>query len=190
VHEKDFKQMIEIAKMAPSGSNSQPWHFIWIRSPKKIKKIGKIVTEKLAELQARYQDVKSDKSEKPERITGLSFFAKAPSIVCVLRGKYKNRLDHLLEYTDPVGYEIRKTIINPSLQSVAAATTTFLLAADILGYGACWMTGPLIAKDEIENFLKVEEPFELVALIPLGLAKKIPSKPKRKPFKEIVTIIK
>jgi nitroreductase len=42
---------------------------------------------------------------------------------------------------------------NPGLQSVAAAIEHMLLAAHALGYGSCWMTGPLVAQDAFGELL-------------------------------------
>ena len=134
VDEQDFKKMVEIAKMAPNGSNLQPWHFLWIKNTRTIGDIGKIVEKKLAELKDKYLSVKSDDSELTVRIKPLTFFTRAPTVVCMLRGRYKTGLDHLLECADPAGYQERQLAINPSLQSVAAAATTFLLAAHVLGF--------------------------------------------------------
>lgn len=189
IGDDDFKLMIEAAMMAPSGSNSQPWHFILVKEKELISKIAGLVKSKLSTLHSLAQHDGTYEPEEFGKIGGMVFFEKAPGLVCVLRGKYQNRLDLLLEHTDRALYDSRKTVINPSLQSVAAAITLFLLSAHTLGYGACWMTGPLVAKPEIERLLMVEEPFEMVAMIPIGFPKKIPKAPPRKSFHEIVTII-
>lgn len=57
----------------------------------------------------------------------------------------------------------------PGLQSVSAAIQNLLLVAHSLGYGTCWMTGPLVAYRELEEILGVDAPWELVALVPLGV---------------------
>jgi nitroreductase len=43
-----------------------------------------------------------------------------------------------------------------------------LLAAHALGWGACFMTGPLVAREELGRILLVRPPWRLAALVPLG----------------------
>ena len=43
--------------------------------------------------------------------------------------------------------DIRRLRPLPGLQSVAAAIQNMLLAVHALGYGSCWMTGPLVAQE-------------------------------------------
>ncbi|MHB8282463.1 MAG: nitroreductase family protein, partial [bacterium] len=57
------------------------------------------------------------------------------------------------------------------------------------GLGACWMTGPLIAKQEIEKILEIDKPDNLVALIPIGNKIERQSKTARKDISEIIRII-
>ena len=53
------------------------------------------------------------------------------------------------------------------IQSVAASIENLLLAAADLGLGACWMTGPLIAREGLELVLDIKNPNQLLALIPI-----------------------
>jgi nitroreductase len=84
-----------------------------------------------------------------------------------------------------VRHKIRRFQVNAGLQSVSAAVTQFLLAAYALGYGTCWMTGPLFAKPELESALSVRFPEELLTVIAIGKAEPPPAKPPRKPPEEI-----
>jgi len=72
-------------------------------------------------------------------------------------------------------------------QQEALIGVMFILAACALGYGTCWMTGPLIAKQELESALSVRHPEELLAIIAVGKPDAAPPKPPRKPASEITT---
>lgn len=66
-----------------------------------------------------------------------------------------------------------------------------LLAASNMGYGTCWMTGPIFAIDVIENHIDFKkERYELVAMTPLGVPteEKI-IQPSRKSLEEVVTYL-
>jgi len=76
-----------------------------------------------------------------------------------------------------------------SVQSVAAAIENLLLTACDLGYGSCWLRVPYYAKDHVEEFLEVEKPWEMLALIPVGIPDQNPLRPSRKPVEKILTYI-
>ena len=75
--------------------------------------------------------------------------------------------------------------------SVAAAIEKLLLAAHPLGYGACWLRVPFMAKDELESLLEVRPPWELIALVPVGVPAPEASPPRRerKRLEEITTFL-
>src|SRR3972149_4826558 len=66
-----------------------------------------------------------------------------------------------------------------------AAPAPALRAAYSLGYGTCWMTGPLVAKPELESALSLRPPEELLAVVALGKPDSSPPKPPRKPPEEV-----
>jgi nitroreductase len=108
-------------------------------------------------------------------------------VICVIGAPYESATDRALREKDPERYKARRFQVNPGLQGISAGITQFLLAAYALGYGTCWMTGPLIAKKELESALTVRHPEELLAIIALGKPDAAPPKPPRKPASEITT---
>jgi len=66
-----------------------------------------------------------------------------------------------------------------------------LLAAQTLGYGACWMVEPVVyAQKEIENLLNIKNPLNFISLIPIGKPVKPRKCSARKSAGEIYSIIK
>ncbi|MEI6727997.1 MAG: nitroreductase family protein, partial [Actinomycetes bacterium] len=49
-----------------------------------------------------------------------------------------------------------------------AAVQLFCTAAHALGYGACWMTAPVLAAPAIEALLGAEPRAHLAAVVPVG----------------------
>ncbi len=76
------------------------------------------------------------------------------------------------------------------LMSVSAAIENLLLAAHSLGYGACWLRVPFMAKDELEKMLGAEPLWDLIALVPIGRAAQSPPAPPRKEVDEVSTFLK
>ena len=72
---------------------------------------------------------------------------------------------------------------------VTIALTNFTLQAADLGYGTCWGTGCLIASAEIGKILKAGDDWQLVAIVPVGIAKVTPKPPKRKAINAVMEIL-
>jgi nitroreductase len=53
-------------------------------------------------------------------------------------------------------------------KSISCVAMMVLLAAESLGLGACYMTGPLIAQNQIMEIAKTKPGREIGALIPIG----------------------
>jgi len=168
--------MAAAAVEAPCAGNVRNYRFLVVQDPELLARLRGIVDEILSRV-----------TGKPAsgRITHQNLFAAAPAAVCVLGTPYESATDRQLRTKDPERHRVRRWQVNPGLQSVAAAVTQFLLAAHGLGYGTCWMTGPLVAKAELESALSVTPPEELLAIIALGIPDTLTPKPSREPVEQI-----
>jgi nitroreductase len=77
----------------------------------------------------------------------------------------------------------------PGLQSVSAAIQNMLLMVHALGYGSCWMTGPLVAQEAFEKLLGFGKEKSIVALLPIGVPAESPPARSRKPLEEMMRVI-
>ncbi|HOW87886.1 MAG TPA: nitroreductase family protein [Candidatus Omnitrophota bacterium] len=106
---EDILKCLEAARLAPSACNSQPWHFIVIDEP---------------ELKARIAD------RIFSGIYSMNKFAKeAPALVAVVSEKMK--------FLAALGSQVRDT--RYFLMDVGIACEHFILQAEELGIGSCWM---------------------------------------------------
>ena len=75
-----------------------------------------------------------------------------------------------------------------AVQDYSAAIQNMLLAIVALGYQSCWYEGHITDVDRIGDkmarILGVPEDYELVCLLPVGVAADPISTPKKKPFEE------
>jgi nitroreductase len=97
-----------------------------------------------------------------------TFFADAPLVMAVTRQPYESVIARAV-----AGSPLRPADINamrgyPDVQSIGAAIEHLLLAATELGYGSCWLSGPLVAREALEGLLGVEPPQQLAALVAVG----------------------
>jgi nitroreductase len=56
------------------------------------------------------------------------------------------------------------------VKSISCVTMLILLAAQSLGLASCFMTGALIAEEELGRLVKVKPGYRIGAVIPLGYA--------------------
>ena len=75
-----------------------------------------------------------------------------------------------------------------AVQDYSAAIQNMLLAITALGYESCWFEGHITDDDRIDlkmsAILNVPEDYDLVCFLPIGIAEKKPTAPKKKAFEE------
>ena len=75
-----------------------------------------------------------------------------------------------------------------SVQDYSAAIENMLLTIVELGYQSCWYEGHITDEDricdKIAKILSVPDDYEVVSILPVGVAENEPSNPKKKEFKE------
>jgi nitroreductase len=118
-----------------------------------------------------------------------TFFKDAPVLLAVLGKKYEAMIDKLLLFRDISHEEVNETRNYPDVQSVGAAVQNLLLSAVDLGYGACWLSGMLLARKELEALLHVEAPWHLAAFVAVGKAAVVPRQRDKKSIDEIFSVI-
>ncbi len=174
-----IKKIIEISINSPSGGNAQNWFVYIIKNKDVLNKIR-------GEVETVYKNVTG--KDAPGVYV---FFNEAPVVLAIVEKPYVGSIDKILENDDKNkdrNFD-RKFIVNPGLQGVSSFIAHILLVAHNEGLGACWMTGPLIAKPEIENMLGIKSPDNLVALIPVGKPVERQSKSSRTGVEEVIKII-
>ena len=200
VPEELLLKAIELATWAPSGGNQQNWKFYVIKNKTTLKTIGDAVQVK-ADLINSWPEAKQfapPPGGRPAMAVmprSSGFFSTAPAAIAVAAAIYQSQVDLILEARekiDPQAAEIRKwrNIADSRLQSVASAIAHLLLIFHQMGLGAVWMTGPMQAKKDIEQLLKVPRELDIVAFIPVGYPAETPVSRGRKPVSEVTVLIK
>jgi len=183
---------VELAEWAPNGGNHQAYHFYIVTNKEKIRQIGEAVAQK-TKLMASWPEAQEKYGDKLKKwVENAAFFASAPALIACAAGNYTSMADEIMALR-PDDEEAKKMIAARALassrvQSLAATIAHLLLAFEVLGLGAVWMTGPVQAKSEIEEIIGIKN-YDLIAVIPVGFPAEKPSSPGRKPVEEIATII-
>jgi nitroreductase len=186
---EDVREMIRIAGLAPSPNNSQPWQFIAISRRTLLRDMAEAVR---AQLRALLPEPADDEARRAgQGVEWFStFFEDAPLVVAVVALPYVSVIQGAIDGSTLTGARVNALRGQPDLQSLGAAVEHLLLAATDMGYGGCWLSGPLVARPELERLLGVQAPGRLAAMAAIGRPKAAESRGHdRKPLDEVLRII-
>jgi len=189
VPEDMILKAIELATWAPNGGNRQNWDFLVITSQGLITELADIVQNRVDTI-ASWPEAHDHGATLERWRKSSSFFRNAPVCIVVLMTKYESLADQILKVRVRSDASVKEIIdgrqlTNSGLQSVASAMAYLLLVLHAQGLGGIWLTGPLLAKKELEEVLRVPEERNLVALVSVGYPDERPTQT-RKPVSEVV----
>lgn len=183
-----LKEMVRVAGMAPCIGGKENWSFIAITNKELIKKMAEAVKAKYHEtLPENDEQIKGNVRSAVEMFSTV--FEKAPAVIAVLTKPYVAVIDKVLSSTVYTHSDINKLRNFPDMQTIGASIENLLLAVTDLGYGACWQTGPMVAKEELSKLIGVEDPYSLIAFVAIGKPDKVISPRDKKPLEEIFRLI-
>ncbi len=183
-----LKEMIRIAATAPCISGKEIWKFIAITKKDLMKKMAEVVKAKYDEVLPK-NDERVNENVKRAVEMFSSVFTKAPAVIAVLAEPYVAIIDKVLTETSFTHDEMNKLRNYPDIQTIGAAIQNLLLSAVDMGYGACWLTGPMVAKEELSKLVGIKEPYSLIAFVAVGKPDKEVTPRIKKPVDEIFEVI-
>jgi nitroreductase len=189
VPEEDIKKILDAGRFAPSANNTQPWRFVIIKDKALLAKMADAAREMIDRMVPFAEDDKQAQRLAAYRSSYYTFFEHAPAVIAVFMKGYDAGTDRLLARMGYSAADIKRLRPLPGLQSVSAAIQNMLLAIHALGYGSCWMTGPLVAQEAFEKLLNYGKDTSIVALLPIGVPDEDPPARNRKPVEETMEVI-
>jgi len=184
VNPDDLREMVRLAGLSPSVNNSQPWKFIAVTNRDVLKCMADAVHTKVAQVLPE-GDSEEAKRAKQQVDFFSTFFAGAPAAIAVAMGPYRAVADQAIEGSELTHEDVNTMRCHPDIQSIGAAVQTLNLAAVDMGYGSCWLSGPLIAREEIEGCLGISGEWRLAAMIAVGKPAGTVTQRAKKPLDEI-----
>lgn len=180
---EDLRELVQMGGQAPSVNNYQPWTFYAITNKSVLEKMADVVKEKVEQIPEN--DSKASGNIKSQVEWFSTFFEGAPAVLALAMDEYESVLEK--------GVQMSHQDINimrnyPDIQSAGAAIQNILLSAVDMGYGACWMSAPMIAKEELEEILEIKNS-HLIAFVAVGLPSKDIKPKQKKPVEEIFRLI-
>lgn len=168
-------QILDAARVAPSGKNKQPWKFLVYGGERKVNLLN-----------AMEIGIRREHKEKtllpdsgygiPDALNTLRIMREAPVVIMVINPYGKNPFHSITA-------DERVAEIVDSL-SVGAAIQNMLLKAAGLGIGTLWIGNTFFAYPELINHMQVEG--QLIGAVTLGYANEEPEARPRKSISELV----
>jgi len=152
VPEEHLKKILQAARWAPSGANTQPWDFIVVRDSKLKEKIAQIYvdTQKQAKRGDKafpYHDVEESRKK----------FTNSPILIVVCADT------RFMKAYPKVGY--REEILNVSM---GAVIQSMMLAAKALGLALSWGTADTPSRNKLRELLEVPAHIRILEVLQLG----------------------
>lgn len=173
------EELLEAARMAPSGTNHQPWRFIVVRNQnvKQNLQAAAFNQKHISEapvLLVCCADLMTYARDTRKRVEELIEAGAMPP----------GALDNYPGLDKPKNTEAIKSLIPHAMLNVAIAMENIALRAVSLGLGTCIVQ--LFKAKEIAGILELPENLIVTALMPVGFPDQSPAPRPRIPLKEIL----
>ena len=158
-----IEKLIDVARLAPSAKNRQPWRFMIVKDIIK----NRIADIMLKQLQESKITQEKDSCNKNSSVEATSLIIKqAPVLILVFRNKDDN------------------WIIGDAL-SIGASVEHICLKAVDLGLGSLWIRDTVFTKEAIAHFVGKDN-MELVCAVLIGYTEENLKIKKKKTLKEVM----
>lgn len=156
VEEEKLMKVLESGRLAPSGSNTQPWNFIIVKSDLTRKKL-------------------SEASHNQKWMLSAPVF-----IVCAadIRSRIPEKQNIFIDEQSPEE-EVKQIIRDTSISA-----GYMLLEAESLGLGSCWVAW--FKQKDIRPVLNIPSEKYVTGIITLGYPDEVPKSRPRKKLEEII----
>ena len=182
-----LERILEAAITAPSSTNRQPWRFAVVTAAPLRKALVQAVRGKT---EAMKDIIRRSHHAEDFGKYGDFFFEPLETAAAIVIPQYREYPDLLAELIRSGGGDPARlptaSAMQAELCSTSAATMALLLQAHAEGLGACWMAGPMVARDEIHSLLGIAPPWRMVGAVALGWPAEAPDARPRKPISQVV----
>ncbi len=179
IPEEKIRLLLESARLAPSGTNTQPWRFVVIKDNDTKKKLQEAAHNQRHIGRAPViivccADLKAFK-EFPERVDELIESGALPERT---REVF---IPYLKKGMDTV---TKDALMVAAAANVAIAVEHIVLQAVEIGLGTCWVRW--YEDNKVKEILDIPEHVEVMALLPIGVPDEDPSRRPRLELDQLV----
>jgi nitroreductase len=165
VTDEQLQTILEAARWAPSGANTQPWEFVVTRDRQKMKRVREIYDN----------EWRQRKREDPVHYKGLKKdYVGDVSVLVLVCGDARTKQVYLTT-RQPAD---REKLFQAS---IANAVQQMMLVAASMNLGTVWVSVREEVEHELRVLFRVPQPLRLLWVVPIGHARSWPNaKPRRK----------
>ncbi|MEO6164764.1 MAG: nitroreductase family protein, partial [Candidatus Binatia bacterium] len=165
VSAEQLEDILEAARWAPSGANTQPWEFVVTRDSKKMKRVREIYS----------QEWRDRKKEDPVNYKGLKKdYVGDVSVLVLVCGDARTKQVYLTTRQSADREKLFQA-------SIANAVQQMMLAAASMNLGTVWVSVREEVEPELRKLLKVPNELRLLWVLPIGHASSWPKAKPRRP---------
>lgn len=176
-----LERLIVAATSAPSPTNRQPWRYTIVQDPGVRARVAAAVKERADEIKGIIR-----RGHHAEDFGNYSDFFHEPleRAAAIIVPQYRVYPDLIANFIasgggDPKAYSTADSM-QAELCATSASCMALLLQAHAEGLAACWMSGPMIAREQIARELEIRDPWKMIGAIALGHSvRDEPSKPRK-----------
>ena len=183
-------QMLEAARLAPSGSNRQPWRFVVVTDAEEKKRLRQVCLDQTFIEEAPVvfvacANLSAYSKESSQRRTqefvdfGVQMSGQFAQALSRFDSPEYHKMMESMPEVDP------QTVIAPATANAYIAIEHLVLMATALGLGSCWV-GAITDYTAVKTLLGIPENVVVVALVAVGYPTAVPSPRPRIPLEDIL----
>ncbi len=175
-------EMLEAARLAPSGSNSQPWRFVVVTDPEEKKELRKLCFNQAFIEEAGVDfvlcaDLSAYSKESYQKRRQETIDAGLVLASTVDESVYQR-------YIDSMSSDLTQQI-TPAMANTYIAAEHIVLMATALGLGSCWVGG-ISSYKAIRDMLGIPRGIMVLGLVAVGYPNIEPKARPRLPLEQIL----
>ena len=164
VSDAQLETILEAARWAPSGANTQPWEFVITRDRKKMKWVREIYAN----------EWRQRKMEDPVHYKGIKKdYVGDVSVLVLVCGDPRTKLVYLTTRQPSDREKLFQA-------SIANAVQQMMLAAASMNLGTVWVSVREEVELELRELFKVPNDLRLLWVVPIGHARSWPKAKRRR----------
>jgi nitroreductase len=164
VSDAELETILEAARWAPSGANTQPWEFVITRDRKKMKRVREIYAN----------EWRQRKMEDPVHYKGIKKdYVGDVSVLVLVCGDPRTKLVYLTTRQPSDREKLFQA-------SIANAVQQMMLAAASMNLGTVWVSVREEVEPELRELFKVPNDLRLLWVVPIGHVRSWPKAKQRR----------
>ncbi len=188
VSQEVIDQMLEAARLAPSGSNRQPWRFLVVRDPETRRKLREICLQQRFIEEAPVVIICFGDLDRysPEAVKKRRQEFEESGVLETLSGVFADpKYEEYMKSLDNQPSPPREHLLSPLISNTYIAIEHMVLVAAALGLGTCWVGA--FDRLALISLFGLEDNLVPVAILPVGYpAGKLPPPRPRVSLEKIV----